>query len=73
MQGKSKVGDLGARVCITGYILFKVGDNTFVNAVMNISDNGKQRIFSFGQVVSLSVFKEMFFLSEAIKLISALH
>lgn len=28
-------------------------DNTLVNAVMNIPDIGKQRIFSFGQAVSL--------------------
>jgi hypothetical protein len=38
MQGKGKVGELGARVCITGFILSKIGDNTFVNAVMSIPD-----------------------------------
>jgi hypothetical protein len=50
--------------------MFKIGENTFVNAVMNIPDKGKQRMFSFGQAI---VFKGIFFLSEAVKLLSSFH
>jgi hypothetical protein len=35
-----------------------IGENTFVNTVMNIPDKGKKRKFSFGLADSLSVFKE---------------
>jgi hypothetical protein len=67
------VGDLEARVCITGFKLLRTGKNNFVSAVMNIPDKGKQRMFYLGLADKLSVSKEIFCSSEVVKLLSALY